>query len=266
MMRVLRIGAQGEDVRRWQDFLVGRGASGVVADGDFGPRTLVATKAYQRFKKIQQDGVVGPGTLARALLDGFDPGLQDSQPVSSGPDWPPAPDFQPLITDAQRVDAFGKFDYRPKGGVVKPGGDVEILGGWEGRNMVAVDLPGLGRLRKNGKDRVRFHAKAADALRALWDAWSRAGFVTGLVHSWGGAFNPRFIRGSTSRLSNHAWGTAFDINVEWNRLGHVPALRGEKGSVREMVPIANTHGFYWGGHFVHRKDGMHFEMARLPKP
>ena len=58
------------------------------------------------------------------------------------------------------------------------------------------------------------------------------------------------------------WSTAFDINYAWNRLGALPALRGEKGSVRELVAIAHQHGFYWGGHFS-RRDGMHFEVARV---
>jgi hypothetical protein len=39
-----------------------------------------------------------------------------------------------------------------------------------------------------------------------------------------------------------------------HRLGTMPALRGEHGSVRELVPLANAHGFYWGGHFS-RRDG-----------
>jgi hypothetical protein len=46
---------------------------------------------------------------------------------------------------------------------------------------------------------------------------------------------------------------------------------GEKGCVRELVPIANEHGFYWGGHFgsvvngkmIGRMDGMHFEIAKI---
>jgi hypothetical protein len=37
---------------------------------------------------------------------------------------------------------------------------------------------------------------------------------------------------------------------------------GQKGSVRELVQIANNNGFYWGGHFS-RKDGMHFEIAKV---
>jgi hypothetical protein len=70
------------------------------------------------------------------------------------------------------------------------------------------------------------------------------------------------VRGSKTVLSNHAFGTAFDINVNWNRLGTIPALVGQKGSVRELVQIANNNGFYWGGHFT-RKDGMHFEIAKI---
>lgn len=63
--------------------------------------------------------------------------------------------------------------------------------------------------------------------------------------------------------SNHAWGTAFDINVPWNGLGATPALVGARGSVRKLVPLANEHGFYWGGHFNGRPDGMHFEIAQI---
>ena len=53
-------------------------------------------------------------------------------------------------------------------------------------------------------------------------------------------------------LSNHAWGTAFDINAKWNPFTHIPALVGSTGSVRELVKIANDFGFYWGGHFQQR--------------
>ena len=46
---------------------------------------------------------------------------------------------------------------------------------------------------------------------------------------------------------------------------------GQIGCVRELVPIANECGFYWGGHFgkevngkmVGRLDGMHFEIAKI---
>jgi hypothetical protein len=64
-------------------------------------------------------------------------------------------------------------------------------------------------------------------------------------------------------LSNHAWGTAFDINVQWNGLGITPAFRNEAGSVRDLVEIAYQNGFYWGGWFKSRQDGMHFEVYKI---
>ena len=86
--------------------------------------------------------------------------------------------------------------------------------------------------------------------------------LLGLVLTWAGSWVPRYIRGSRSRLSNHAWGTAFDINVPWNGLRRTPAFKGQKGSVRELVLIAAKLGFYWGGWFT-RKDGMHFEVSKI---
>jgi hypothetical protein len=70
------------------------------------------------------------------------------------------------------------------------------------------------------------------------------------------------VRGSTTTLSNHAYGTAFDINAAWNGLGREPAPLGAKGSVLELLPLAEAHGFAWGGLFS-RRDAMHFEVARV---
>ena len=95
----------------------------------------------------------------------------------------------------------------------------------------------------------------------LWKDWEAADLLH-LVLTWEGSFVPRFVRGSRTTLSNHAFGSAFDINAPWNGLGIVPPLVGQKGSVRELVLLAHKYGFYWGGHF-NRKDGMHFEVAFL---
>ena len=82
-----------------------------------------------------------------------------------------------------------------------------------------------------------------------------------MIKTFNGSYVPRLIRGSKTELSSHAFGIAFDINMQWNMLSTEPALLGHKGSVRELVAIAHDHGFYWGGHFS-RKDGMHFELAK----
>jgi predicted lactoylglutathione lyase len=52
------------------------------------------------------------------------------------------------------------------------------------------------------------------------------------------------------------------VNEPFNKFGSMPALVGQRGSVRKLVSIANEHGFYWGGHFSN-PDGMHFEVAFL---
>jgi hypothetical protein len=59
-MPTLQIGSTGEEVKQWQ--LIVR----VEADGEFGPRTDAATRAWQQDRGLVSDGVVGPLTLAAA--------------------------------------------------------------------------------------------------------------------------------------------------------------------------------------------------------
>jgi hypothetical protein len=145
----------------------------------------------------------------------------------------------------------------------KPGGAIRIKGDWE-KTYITEVLIDAGPRCLNGRLHTRpFHKLAVRQLQALWADWGKAGLLDRVLFC-GGFFVPRFIRGRTDKLSNHAFGTAFDINVAWNGLGQVPALVGQEGCVRELVPIANRHGFYWGGHYHDRLDGMHFEMATPP--
>ena len=103
------------------------------------------------------------------------------------------------------------------------------------------------------------HKNAVDKIQALWQAWEDQGLLH-LVRTFDGLHNARVI-GGTNTLSNHAFGVAFDINEPWNIWGGQPALVGQAGSVRLLVPIANDLGFFWGGHFNGKKDGMHFELV-----
>jgi hypothetical protein len=109
---------------------------------------------------------------------------------------------------------------------------------------------------------VWLHAKAGQQIVNTFQQWEDGG-LDNLILTWAGSWVPRYVRGSRKYLSNHSWGTAFDINVPWNGLGKVPALKGKKGSVRELVGIANENGLFWGGHYQNRPDGMHFEVAKV---
>lgn len=230
-------------------------------DGKFGPATKKATRSFQDALRLEVDGIVGNETYAAAMLRGFEVIKSDS-PDYYGPNWPDPPDFSPLVGQAARQAVFGKFKYKPAGNPADPEAIV-ITDSWQKENIVYVEVPQLRKVSGMGGGKgVYFHKLGAEKLKALFAAWEEAEMLH-LIMTWGGSWVPRFIRGSRTVLSNHAFGTAFDINAGWNALGTMPPAFGKKGSVRALVPIANDLGFYWGGHFKSRPDGMHFELAKL---
>jgi len=266
-MRVLRLGATGDDVKSWEQFLVGQELFSEAADGNFNEATKEATRKFQVSHGLDNDGSVGPLTLAQALNLGYGV-LKDDYSGKDGPNWPPPPiDLSPLNGD-QKKSFFGAFQFKPSGTIDNPEA-VTILDGWYSKNIVSVEIPQLkGLLGTSNLTKFPFHKAGADQFSGVFRAWEKAGLI-GLVKSWGGSYSARFIRGSRTVLSNHSYGSAFDINVPWNYLNTVPALVGKTGSIRELVPIANKLGLYWGGHFRRpgfengRLDGMHFEIAKL---
>jgi len=180
--------------------------------------------------------------------------------------YPPRPGFSAL-THAQRERLFGSFDFED----IEGSDEIRITRHDPEYRIVNTNIPPLesiptlsGGFRANG--RVRCHELAAPRFRALFAAWDRFG-LTSRIHHFSGPYVARYKRGvvhdgRAQSLSNHAWGTAIDLNVPQNRLGRPPARIGEEGCLLELVPIANDLGFYWGGHFSGRLDGMHFEIAQ----
>ncbi|MEN9639152.1 MAG: putative peptidoglycan binding domain, partial [Bacteroidota bacterium] len=56
-MKAIRKFFKGPEVKKWQFFLIGLGYSKVIADGEFGNQTDVATKDFQQKHGLQPDGV-----------------------------------------------------------------------------------------------------------------------------------------------------------------------------------------------------------------
>lgn len=94
-LQILRKGSEGKEVKRWQNFLIGQGHLRARADGDFGPLTEKATKAFQRSQGLSSDGIVGPQTLGSALLLGFDAGFEDRVEPETNPVLVGAPSIRP---------------------------------------------------------------------------------------------------------------------------------------------------------------------------
>lgn len=143
--------------------------------------------------------------------------------------------------------------------------NIELLDDWADKNLIRVHIAVLKGIPTYGgrfSGDVLFYKYAVPQLLAAWHSVAQHGLMDRVL-TWDGSFVPRLVRGSYSTPSNHAFGIAFDINAKWNGLGAKPPLAGEKGSVRELVPIFEKYGFTWGGHYKCRPDGMHFEVKRL---
>jgi len=259
-MTVIKKGSKGEDVGSWQMFLRGIGLYYVTIDNDFGDVTESATKTFQRNNKLTADGVVGENTYKKAVELGFNVNTDVNDEFIHSPNYPPKPNFAPITGNANREKLFGKFSYRPAPNGNNPE-QIIITDDWDDKNIIRVNLPTLSKATNGKYTAMLWHKKCEHQLVKLFETWEKENLHTRIL-SYAGAFYPRFIRGSKTQLSNHSWGTAFDINVPYNGLNQVPALVGQKGCVRELVEIANEWGFYWGGHFT-RKDGMHFEIAKI---
>ncbi|MGE5261661.1 MAG: peptidoglycan-binding protein [Actinomycetota bacterium] len=257
----LRLGSRGAMVKAWELFLVGEKLDPGEPDGIFGDKTEEATRAFQTKAKIEADGIVGRQTLGKAFERGFEL-IEEPSSDGTGSNFPPRPSFPPLVSNAQRQAIFGAYDYVSDPLPQNPE-RVRILGTWEEDNIVDVPIPELKKtaIGPRAPSSIRFHRLAAAQLQGLWKAWEDAKLLNRIL-TFAGGFEPRFVRGSRTTLSNHSFGSAFDINAQWNARGHRPALVGEKGSTRELVPIAHDWGFWWGGHFS-TPDGMHFEVALL---
>ncbi|WP_181272843.1 peptidoglycan-binding protein [Brevibacterium oceani] len=76
--------------------------------------------------------------------------------------------------------------------------------------------------------------------------------------NWG--YAERTIRGNSTTLSNHASGTAIDLNAPRHPLGKVGTFSSaQKGRIKKI--LADCGGVVrWGGNYNGRKDEMHFEI------
>jgi peptidoglycan hydrolase-like protein with peptidoglycan-binding domain len=250
---MLHMGSSGAAVFVLQDRLIQLGLYRGMRDGQFGPLTEAAVYEFQRQHGLKPDGIVGP--LTEVVLW---PHVVPVTPDDTGEI------VKPLrcLTGIERQQIFGRFEYR-----VLAGGEIQILGDWESRNLVSAEVPelsGVPWFSVHGdpcSGRIRLHRLAAPQFQAWFRELSAAGLRDRIL-TIDGAFCARMVRGSTTSVSNHAFGTALDINAEWNGLGHAPAPRGRYGSVIDLVDLARQHGIAWGGHWS-RPDGMHFEVAQL---
>ena len=142
--------------------------------------------------------------------------------------------------------AVGIFNYTVIGG-----GRIAPDPAWVSAHIVTQTVPILGAVTCNRRIFPQLDAALREVVaRGLADE----------IHpgEYAGCYYPRFIAGTT-RLSNHSFGLALDLNVPGNQRGTVGEMN------RDVVQIFESWGFTWGGHWRYT-DPMHFEANRIVNP
>jgi hypothetical protein len=280
------------EVERWQYFLIKQGIPVVGGiDGSFGLLTEQATTAFQTQMNVPRSGALDAATLSAAKSLGYFVVPDDHYDRIDKPNFPPRPRNLRSPSNDDRNDVFKCFTFSQRPRAERPRDNVEeiivhkscdgTLPKWEDAQIVRVQVPQLVHVRGELTDGfIRIHRLLKDKLLQLFAAWDEAN-VAHLVIHFSGSFVPRYKRNRAPRgngpqperssrdveqLSNHSFGSAFDLNDKQNaqNLEHPvpPAPVRAKGTLRELVPIANSRGWFWGGHFgAGSVDGMHFEFA-----
>ncbi len=109
-----------------------------------------------------------------------------------------------------------------------------------------------------GPFRARGLAPAIEALKAIFADIRREEREVHAGLGTAGMLCARLVRGSTSSISNHSWGTAVDLTLD-GVLDRRGDGRVEVGLAR-IAPIFNRHLWFWGAGF-RTEDGMHFEAS-----
>ena len=270
------------EVQRWQYFLRKRGiAEAGSIDAQFGLKTETATKIFQAAQGVAQTGKLDDATLGAAVALGYTDRPSNYYDDKKGSNFPTRPSTLQSPTNASRNHGLGCFRFIQLPLANRPEAEsIHILGSCDGtiadwEHSQIVDLPISQKVFAKGfSGHIRCHQLVAPHVQKLFQLWDQLDLLH-LVIDFEGAFNPRYMRGASpgpnpqpatqsdqvDSLSNHAFGSAFDINVADNEFKGSPARCPARGAVRELVKPANELGFYWGGHFSSRVDGMHFEFA-----
>lgn len=278
------------EVQRWQYFLLKQQIPQVgKIDADFGLATEMATKIFQLHTIVKQTGKLDADTHNAAVALGYRDLMPQFYDDRKGTGWPPPPKFG-SPGNASRNKALGCFRFILQPQSVRPDPETIVIKGscdgkvkdWVSENIVNFDIPQL-QFASGFNHRFRCHKLIAPKVKDLFEAWEKEDLLH-LFLTFDGAFVPRYIRHlkhpplppeghspkdsvAVDHLSNHAFGSAFDVNAEKNPQAVSPPPEVDaKGSVRLLVPTANKLGFFWGGHYrpPTKFDGMHFEFANFP--
>lgn len=245
---------RADDVRTVQQLLLARGYTALgAADGRCTDATVAAITAYQAGFLRRPDGVVDPGgTTWRHLAAAF-----------TGSDAPPAAPTTALTHPVPRPDPASLNI-----GLSAAGNDFMLgkLGAPRSEGYSALcQMPTLPRLRRNlvtdtiGPFRVTGLVPAVLSLKRVMADIAVEQPAAYRALGTAGMLCCRWVRGSTTAISNHSWGTAIDLTLDGILDAHGDDT--VQHGLTLIAPVFNRHGWFWGAAF-RKEDGMHFEGSR----
>jgi hypothetical protein len=123
--------------------------------------------------------------------------------------------------------------------------------------MVLIDIPPH---LENGiiPQRIYCHKQLASPILSALELLYSTNLLNGvsalsLLKTYDGCFNVRKKRGA-STMSLHSWGLAIDFNAKTNAFGAKPTMP------KIVVDAFKANGFDWGGDWLGKPDGMHFQI------
>ena len=155
---------------------------------------------------------------------------------------------------------------RYKVGVTQPGNRVilELLGKPRAQyddtcqSVTNPNLRALLETRQIGPIRVTMIKPALDSLERIMGRLQENDPDIYAAVGTAGSLCVRLIRGSSSSVSNHSWGTAVDITLA-NDLDDFADGNTQFGLLL-IAELFNDEGWYWGATYS-REDSMHFEVG-----
>lgn len=234
MGELIKKGFGGNEVMVLQIALQTLGYYSNDTDGIFGPYTEECVRKFQSDSGLVVDGIVGALTWKALSARGKVP---DDAII-------PNPAFKPKrprnYEDVRSI--FGNYS------------DDATRGVWESQNLTFCQVPDEFTCfpKRGGFPGFTTNKNLVTTFKdVFWKILNEG--LADKIYSYDGCYNPRRIQGSSSP-SLHSWAIAIDLNYEGNELGDpTPSMD------QQVVDIFKAAGFFWGGDFQHRKDGMHFE-------
>ncbi|MGL4738501.1 MAG: M15 family metallopeptidase [Cellulosilyticaceae bacterium] len=149
---------------------------------------------------------------------------------------------------------FGNFNYRDL-----DGGRIEVSPIWVTANIVKLEVPQA--LRTKFPESLEVHQLSVPNWRKVFEIFLQEPELLKLITTFDGVYMARHIRWDRSKgISNHAWGTAIDLNASRFPLGKRIEVMKMPNNPNNILfeKVFKVAGFSWGNSYA---DPMHFELV-----